>query len=661
MLAGRRAFVGETATDKMTAILTDEPPEIPVAARSVTPALEGIVRRCLDKRPDARFQSASDLSFALELLGNSSSDSSPSRPAAPPRATHLRWLLGAATIVIAAALGATAARRFALPTTEMTRATFIDISGTSIPVPSEDGRQLAFVIDDKQGTRIWIGSLDRPGRNPIPGTEGVTGIPYWSPDGHRLGFAAGQQLKTVDLTTGAVENVAAVPDAAIGAQFGALNDHGDIIFNHRGIFQVRPSGGAPIPLVMPDLYQGDYFLGFPQFLPDGQHYLFSVGRRGGDPGDAQVGRLGSQERKTILQTDSAATYASGHLLFTRGGGLFAQVFDPNRLALSGHPELLLDGLTTSRSFFGGSRVVASRRTLYFTSEVATRSQLTWFDRAGHASARLEDPLEALAFDVTGNGATAVILLGLPGELWKMDTQGGGLSRLTNGADDADPRLSADGTSVLFGGTYNGRRGLDIVRVEGASRRRVYEPSGAEDPLKDPLARLMLHDWSRDGRFALCDLTGRHREISAVTLSNGHVEAALRSVKADQARFSPDGKWIAYNAFESGRTQVFVVPFPPTGERWQISPSGGVQPEWRGDGRELFYLDTTNALMAVDIRSQSGFAAGPPRRLFQTPLEGSDEIEEYRVTADGQRFLLRVPVGGPTRTTLVLNWPALLKQ
>ena len=134
----------------------------------------------------------------------------------------------------------------------------------------------------------------------------------------------------------------------------------------------------------------------------------------------------------------------------------------------------------------------------------------------------------------------------------------------------------------------------------------------------------------------------------MSLADGHVTVALHSVgKADQARFSPDGRWIAYNEVESGREQVFVVPFPPSGERWQISPSGGVQPEWRADGRELFYLDTTNALMAVDIRSQPSFAAGPPRRLFQTPLLGSDENEEYRVTADGQRFLLRVPIGRPT--------------
>ena len=307
----------------------------------------------------------------------------------------------------------------------MTRATFIDISGTPMPVPSEDGRQLAFIKDDKEGSRISVGSLDRPGLNPISGTEGISGGPYWSPNGRHLGFTVGQQLKTVDLTNGAVESVAVVPTASVGPQFGALNDHGDIIVDDRAIFQVRPSGGAPMPLIMPDLQQGDFFLGFPQFLPDGQHYLFSVVRRGGDPGDAQVGKLGSQERTTILQTDSPATYASGYLLFTHGGALFAQVFDPYRLELSGHPELLLGGLTTSRSFFRGSAVVASRTTLYFTTDVPTRSQLTWFDRVGHASSRVEDPLEAITFDVSEDGATAVIMLGIPGDLWRIDTQRGG--------------------------------------------------------------------------------------------------------------------------------------------------------------------------------------------------------------------------------------------
>jgi Tol biopolymer transport system component len=237
-----------------------------------------------------------------------------------------------------------------------------------------------------------------------------------------------------------------------------------------------------------------------------------------------------------------------------------------------------------------------------------------------------------------------------------------MSRVTEGPDDADPRLSADRRTVLYGGTYGGRRGLDRVTLDSGARQRLYEPAQELHAGDDPLTRLVLHDWSRDGRFALCDITGFHQEISAVALAEGRRQVVIRSSgHPDQARFSPDGKWIAYNDLESGRFEVFVVPFPPTGERWTISTSGGVQPEWRADGRELFFLDPLGTLMAVDIRETPRFEPGSPRPLFRTRLEGDSDIEEYRVTADGQRFLLRVPVGGSVRTTLVLNWPALLKQ
>jgi Tol biopolymer transport system component len=271
-------------------------------------------------------------------------------------------------------------------------------------------------------------------------------------------------------------------------------------------------------------------------------------------------------------------------------------------------------------------------------------------------------VEAEAFDVAADGASAVAMIGFPGSLWRIDTVRGEMSRLTAGPDDADPRLSADGKSALYGGSYGGRRGLDRVSLEGGARTRLYEAPEEPQPPRGPPTRLIMHDWPRDGRFALCDITGFNKEISAVSLADGHRQVVIRSSgRPDQARFSPDGKWIAYNDYESGRFEVFVVPFPPTGERWRISTSGGVQPEWRGDGSELFYLDPLGTLMAVDVRATSHFEAGPPRSLFRTRLVGRSSIEEYRVTADGQRFLLEVPVGGSIRTTLVLNWPALLKQ
>ena len=254
------------------------------------------------------------------------------------------------------------------------------------------------------------------------------------------------------------------------------------------------------------------------------------------------------------------------------------------------------------------------------------------------------------------------MVGVPGSLWRIDTAHGEMSKLTEGPDDSDPRLAADGRTVLYGGTYGDRRGLDRISLDSGARTRLYQPPDEPQAAGNPLTRLLLHDWSRDGRMALVDITGFHREISAVTLADGRQQVVIRSSgHPDQARFSPDGKWIAYNDRESGRFEVFVVPFPPPGERWQISPSGGIQPEWRGDGRELFFLDALGNLMAVDVRPTGRFEAGSPRVLFRTRLDGNSDIEEYRVTTDGQRFLLRVPIGRSVHTTLVPNWPALLKQ
>ena len=230
-------------------------------------------------------------------------------------------------------------------------------------------------------------------------------------------------------------------------------------------------------------------------------------------------------------------------------------------------------------------------------------------------------MDAYAFDVAGDGTTAVAMTGLPGSLWRIDTVRGEMSRVTEGPDDADPRLSADGRTVLYGGTYGGRRGLDRVSLDSGARQRLYEPPQEPQAAGDPLTRLFLHDWSRDGRFALCDITGFHQEISAVTLAEGRRQVVIRSSgQPDQARFSPDGRWIAYNDLESGRFEIFVVPFPPTGERFKISTSGGVQPEWRGNGRELFYVDPLGTLMAVDIRPTPRFEADSPRPLFRTRLQ-----------------------------------------
>jgi serine/threonine protein kinase len=388
LLAGRRAFTGDTAADSMTAILTKEPPEIAHTVHPVSPAVERIVMRCLDKRPEARFQSASDLAFALEAPSGTSSSGFDARAPVTSSTIRRRWLVAAAAFAATAAVGATVWTRFASALSEAKRATFIDIAdpsgpeilGTSSPTLSDDGRHMAFFVTEKGVNRIWIGSLDAPGFRPVPGTEGIIGPPFWSPDSRHLGFLAErQELKTVDLATGAVETLSVFPNAAVADYVGAWNSSGDIIVTVGGVFHVRSSGGAPKPLVMRDLGRGEYFLSSPQFLPDGRHYLFTVIRRGTEMREVCVGALGSDERKPILQADSAASFAApGSLLFERGGTLFAQPFDAGRLILSGAPERIAGGLVTGT--YGPFIRVSQARTLIFPTGAPARSQFTWRSR-----------------------------------------------------------------------------------------------------------------------------------------------------------------------------------------------------------------------------------------------------------------------------------------
>ncbi|MEW6363836.1 MAG: hypothetical protein AB1714_04265 [Acidobacteriota bacterium] len=258
----------------------------------------------------------------------------------------------------------------------------------------------------------------------------------------------------------------------------------------------------------------------------------------------------------------------------------------------------------------------------------------------------------------------VASIGFPGSLWLVDSSHGSWMRLTGGEEDTDPRFRDDGQAVLYGGGLPGRRCLFRVSLDGGARVAVMwapQPGAGEWP-----PGMFLDDWSRDGRAALYHPGLGGSLWSAPVTNDGEPRRVVECTgcRTDQARFSPDGRWIAFHSDETNRAEVYVVPFSPTGERWQISTRGGVQPLWRRDGRELFYLDRDGNLMSVEVHTERTFAAGTPRLLFRTALGFPDfSVEDYGVTADGQRFLFKMPVAAGVDYTLklVLDWPALVKQ
>ena len=671
MLSGRRAFVGDTPADTMTAILTKDPEELSRPGLDVPGGLERIVHRCLEKDPAERFQSAKDVAFALEAESGSSRSAVDAK--APPIAKRRRWLsvvaVPAATLLVGATAGLLARWRPADPAPK--RATFVDVAlppGVQLVEPtfarlSDDGRQLVFVGLDKGGRRLWWRSLDSATTRALPGTEG--GWPVaWSRDGRRVVFnTSAIVLKAVDVRTGVVATIGPLPKGDYwGDATGTWDAAGDLVLNWGSLLLFPAAGGAPSVLA-PKAADGSTYFDAPQFLPDGRHYLAGVVASTLETSGVCVSESGAAGCRFVLRSVSWATFSPrGQLLFLRDGALFAQRFDPDRLALSGEPARLTDGVYVSTwrhptAWVGGD-------TLAFVGGAPLRYQFTWFDRSGRESGRLGSPAEAVGFDLTPDGNRVVMPVGDPGGLELRDARRGSSARLTGSKGGGDPRFSADGQSILF--NRNGLvRGLFRLQLDSGAETPVLRPDLSSATAGSAATFYFLSDWSRDGRTALFT-PGDPNRIWSVPVSGS--EAPRLVVKSagtvDQAAFSPDGRWIAYNADENGQNDVFVVPFPPTGERWQVSTNGGVQPLWRADGREIFYLDPEGTLMVASVAAARAFAAGPPRALFRTPLVNpSSMIEDYRVTGDGQRFLLRLPAADsrPPELKLVLDWPALLDQ
>jgi Tol biopolymer transport system component len=670
MLSGKRAFRRETTAETLTAILREDPPSLAEVTPPLPASLERMLLHCLEKRPGDRFQSARDLAFDLQAMSDPSASGTGSRARGPiPTRGRLRWLWPAGMLAAGVALGALLVRE---PSTTLgqRQATFADIAppagvrlfGDVRRVRlSEDGRQLVFAGSEKDGVqRLWLRDLDSGVTRALPGTEGASSV-AWSRDGRRILYRASDNvaLKELEISTGAIRAVAAIPPGLYFST-GAWNESGDLLLGAGGgLFHVAPAGGNPQLVAPTDPARGETILDVPQFLPDGRHYLFSAFSLKPDQSGAYIGVLGSGERRLLLPSVQWAAYAPpGYLVFRRESVVFAQRFDPARLEPSGEPHRLVDGVLVNPWGWPASWVAGD--TLVYVSGTAPRFQLTWFDRAGRESSRVGEPADLITFDLSPDGARVIAAVHNPGSLWLIDTSTGATKVVTQGGADVDPRFGSDAQSVLFASWMPGQRGLFRMSLSGGSRVPILPaPQGPHSQ------GLTLHDWSRDGRLALYT-QGLEQNIRSIPVSgNGPAQPVVEGgAGVDEARFSPDGRWVAYNSDQTGRDEVFVVPFPPTGEQWQVSTGGGVQPLWRDDGRELFYLDPTGNLMSVEVTASRTFAHRSPRVLFRTGIvEPNSSIDDYAVTADGRRFLFKLPAATNTEPQLkmILDWPALLEK
>jgi len=674
MLSGRRTFTGDSAADVMSAILKEEPPELNETNAKISPQLEKIVRRCLEKKPERRFQSASDLGFALEALSTSSGPSGSNAATATQAldATPAKrggwsdriWMIAAGVMtLIALALGMAyfkrqpeaEARVMKFSITPPEKASFDNIA------LSPDGRWLAFTAATGGKVQLWVRALDATEAKVLPGTEGAR-FPFWSPDNRWIAFFAANKLKKIEVSGGPAQPLC---DVAIPSG-GAWNRDGVIILSRAsGLSRVSATGGELTVLTTPDRARQEIGHLHPSFLPDGQHFLYSIGSGQKETRGIYLGSLDGKVKQRLLSDISSAVYAPpGFLLFRREEALLAQPFDVGKRQLSselfpvaervGHDPLHRQRLNVSVSDNGvlvldphGNRL--SR-------------QLLWLDRAGKQTGSLGEEWRAytrpwLAPDEKRFVAERADANGTL-DLWLADVPGANATRFTfDPGNHIYPVWSPDGKRIVWLSTREDPFRLYQKAASGAGREELlFNINGVPT------------DWSRDGRFILYTQYNPKTKQDIWVLSLGGAQQPFPFLQTEAyeagAQLSPDGRWLAYASDESGKFEVYVQRFPDKSGKRQVSTGGGLGPHWRRDGKELFYYMADGKLMTVPVGSGESFEPGAVVALFEFRSgSNSSFTAPYTVTGDGQRFLVNAIVDAEPRAplTVVVNWAAAVKR
>jgi eukaryotic-like serine/threonine-protein kinase len=642
----------------------------------VAPPFEDILRTCLERDPDERWQSARELKHALRWAG----DLEPERSTA----ASLRSGFGMAGWITAGvfAVGAVwAALHYRQPPAATAVAFRFQIPFTGAPATggafalSPDGQQLAFTAVGPDGIRrLWIRALDSLEVRALPGADvGQQANPllFWSPDSRFVAFDAGRRLKKIDISSGVAQTICELPGLEVG---GSWNKDGVIILGNDsprgGLLRVSAAGGTASPLTKVDPSRNKRVHALPSFLPDGRHLLYYRNSTTPENAGTYVGSLdadpGKQDSRQLLAAVSAqyapsADSSPGQLLFLRDGILLSQSFDATRLQLSGEPLPVAERVGSILAY--GLFSTSTNGILAYRTR-AQDFQITWLDRQGNAMSRVWEPGAYDGLAVSPDGTRAVVsrsndFQGITASnLWLLDLARGTNKRFTSSVGRNDhPVWSPDGSRIVFVSSREGG---------ATSNQNLYQKlaGGTEDEtvlFRSGEAKVPT-SWSSDGRFLLYTVADpkTKNDIWLLSMDGDHRRTRLLGTEfsESQAQFSPDSRWIAYTSDASGRSEVYVRGFPEAGEDFVVSKGGGHSPRWRGDGKELYYISLDGKMMAVEVAAGRMFQPGTPKPLFQA----SGTLPEWHVTADGQRFLFAVPVGQTQAPfTIVSNWMAALKK
>jgi eukaryotic-like serine/threonine-protein kinase len=660
MLTGRRAFHGATTTDVLAAIVERDPNWGALPAK--TPRdVRRLLRRCLEKDTSERLHDIADARLELtDALSGAPDLDEPAPTNAMPWKERVAWATASAiSVVLATTLAWWWAFRPATVPQEM-RFEIATPSGsdpTSLAI-SPDGQTIVFVATSEGRPRLWLRSFASITPRPLAGTDGGF-YPFWSPDSRSIGFFAEGKLQRLDLDGGLVRPLAIAPNP-VG---GAWSSNGTILFtpNFTGpLFRISDAGGDPVALTKTDARQASHR--FPQFLPDGRHFLYYV-PSGAESRGIYVSDVDGGIPRRLLDADAPGVFASSReLLFVRDGRLIAQQFDLERLELTGNPFSVADQVVAvGDSASAGVSAAAAGPIVYRVGRLSGQRQFVWFDRSGKESGKVaeSDTTNAQNISLSADGRRLSMNRTVNGntDVWIFDFDRSVFNRFTfDPASDSSPEWSRDGSRIAFNSNRGGVYDLYLKPATGAGTEQLI--------LSTPQNKAPV-DWSPDSRFLLYRTpsltTGFDLWALPMIGEAKPFPVVQTSFEERDAQFSPDGKWIAYQSNESGRTEVVMQPFPGPGGKHQISTDGGAQVRWRADGRELFYIATDGRLMAVPIRYSSDggtVEAGAPVTLFATRAGGAApgvNKQTYVVSPDGQRFLMSVVEETAPPIAVILNW------
>jgi Tol biopolymer transport system component len=666
MLTGTRAFGGDSVTETAGAVIHKEldwsatPKDLPASAQTV-------LRRCLQKDPSQRVRDMGDVRLALD---GAFTPDTPVTTAAPRVGTGRRIVEVAAAALVAAVM--TGAAVWMLTRTDPPARFPVRINVPASPrmgpflALSPDGRSFAFVaVDAGNVPRLWVHSLETAESRALTNAGVVRTPPFWSPDGKWLAFAADGKLKRIDVGAGLVETLCDVGNL-LGGTWTSTNVILFADLTKRGIMQVPAGGGTAVQRTLIDEKRGEGGHFLPWALPDGRHFLYLLGGNNPQINGIYVGSIDTapaeQDRTRLsLAPRQGVAYApasdagTGYLLFLRDGLLMAQVFDPERRELSGEATPVAEQVGNDSIF--GSFAVSANGTLAYLRASSETGSLVLVGRGGQSEATIAASLKGVSNPrLSPDGRSLAVVIS--GDVWRYDLDGRPPIKLTFAEKQYSPLWTRDGQRVVS--EVSGKNQLAAVPADG---------SGGTPQQVSPSGHFHPHGWTADGTEIIAvRMPDQSKDSSSADLvkfaarADGQVQTivATPAGEGSAAWVSPDGRWLAYTSDSTGRTEIWVRPIPGPGAAVRVSPNGGTEPLWARNGKELFYLESSN-MMAVAVEAGAAFNFKPPTRLFESTYQRGEQPPSFDVAPDGRFVMIKPDSSGDAPITVILNWTELLRQ